>query len=935
MAEINRIDIIEEGAINAPLELAANLKTAMKEVEGFVAAFRKIGTEGGGEGISKIKKETEQLTEAEKQLVAVQTQIVKATAKNNDEYRAQEKELIKLKKELKEKLALGERDARQLNKTNASVTELTAALGKNRRAYDELANAEQRASQEGQDLLKVIQQQDKEVKELKEETGRFQDNVGNYPKFLGAAKDAFNTLTPGIAGTASMLFTATKAALAFIATPLGAVIALLALAISPIIGFLRDTGDGMDLVEKKTTGLKTGLNVLRDEFNSLGAKMVDSNTSLGSFTKTLLMGNPIVLAFVASVKTLRAVFPQIAKDFDDAVIAGERYAEMMDEVTTAQEFFKVESAEEENIIKRLILQSKNRTLSEEERIALIDQALAKEQSLGAKRIGLATSLAAVEVEAAKQRTKIQREEDETLIQFGKRLATQLDKTAVDQRDRLLNSLKALEEARGEGIAIEEKLQNQRDALLDKADERDKKSAEDRLRRQVRIEEALFQLEVIRTQRAIDSASTIEERVAKELEMEDLRVKHLLSNENLLKEERAVIMAESEKRATDIWTKGIKDRLALREKELRDQLIIVKASFDKEEDAIQQQAIDGLITRKEADKQIIELRKRTSVELINENIRTLEQVLQLENLSAEERKKVEAELAAFRLKLTDEVYSQLEDKGNENVEKTRKQLETIRGIYSEFANALNNLFGSLTERRLVEVDKEEEALDKKTERELLLAGDNERAKAEILSKADKQREELEKKRIQAQRRAAAFEKATAIIQAGILTAINVLKVFPNPVLMALAAAIGAIQIAAIIAKPIPQYAVGVDSAPGGPAWVGERGFEGLVAPNGRVSLTPNSATLMNLQPGTEVIPHNKTMRLLALGAQRDDTLGTTADAAIGRKLLAAMEDNTKAISKIKTSTNNNLIESNGVAYRLFKQKEEFVKRSRAVAMGTWW
>lgn len=935
MAEINRVDIIEESAINAPLELAANLKTAMKEVEGFVSAFRNIGKGGGEESIGKIKKETVELTEAEKQLAAIQTQIAKATAKNNEEYRAQEKELIKLKKELKEKLQLGERDARLINKTNASVLELVAALTKNRKAYDELATAEERASQEGQELLKVIQQQDAEVKELRQETGRFQDNVGNYPKFLGAAKDAFNTLTPALASTAATITTATKASIAFIATPLGAVLALLALALSPIVGFLKDTGDGMDLLEKKTTGLKTGLNVLRDEFNALGARMVDSNTSIGKFTELVITSNPVVLAFVGTVKALRVVFPQIAKDFDEAVIAGERYAEMMDEVTTAQEFFKVEAAEEENVIKRLTLQSKNRTLAEEERIKLIDEALEKEQKLGAKRIGLATSLAATEVEAARARTKIQREEDETLIEFGKRLAQQLDKTAVDQRDRLLESLKTLEEARGEGIAIEEKLQNQRDALLDKAEERDKKLADERLKRQQRIEEAIFQLEVIRAQRAIDAATTVEERVAKELELEDLRVKHLLSNENLLKEERAVIVAESDKRATDIYNKGIKDRLALREKELRDQLLVVKAGFDAEEDAIQQKAIDGLITRKEADKQIVELRKRTAVELINEQIKTLEKILLLDNLSAEERKKVETELAAFRLKLTDEVYAQLEDKGNENVEKTRKQLEAIKNLYSEFANGLNNLFGSLTERRLIEIDKEERALEEQTERELILAGDNERAKAEILAKADKQREELEKKRIQAQRRAAAFEKATAIVQAGILTAINILKVFPNPVLMALAAAIGAVQLAAIIAKPIPQYAVGVDSAPGGLAWVGEKGFEGLVSPGGKVSITPNSATLMNVEPGTRVIEHNETLRLLALGAQRNDTLGTSEDAGVGKQLLKVLEENTRAIKGMKGNSSTNLIESNGVAYRLFKQKETFVKRARAVAMGTWW
>jgi len=90
-----------------------------------------------------------------------------------------------------------------------------------------------------------------------------------------------------------------------------------------------------------------------------------------------------------------------------------------------------------------------------------------------------------------------------------------------------------------------------------------------------------------------------------------------------------------------------------------------------------------------------------------------------------------------------------------------------------------------------------------------------------------------------------QKKADLIQASINTALAVTRALSssapplNIVLAALSGALGATQVAAIAAKPIPAFAGGVDNFGGGLALVGERGAE-----------------LVNLPRGSSVIPNNQ-------------------------------------------------------------------------------
>lgn len=87
-----------------------------------------------------------------------------------------------------------------------------------------------------------------------------------------------------------------------------------------------------------------------------------------------------------------------------------------------------------------------------------------------------------------------------------------------------------------------------------------------------------------------------------------------------------------------------------------------------------------------------------------------------------------------------------------------------------------------------------------------------------------------------------------------TAIGISKALSelNPVLAAIIGAIGAVQIAKVLATPIPKYADGTSNHPGGPAIYGEAGAE-IVKEPGKNPYIVDQATLGLLPKGTKVTP----------------------------------------------------------------------------------
>ena len=259
------------------------------------------------------------------------------------------------------------------------------------------------------------------------------------------------------------------------------------------------------------------------------------------------------------------------------------------------------------------------------------------------------------------------------------------------------------------------------------------------------------------------------------------------------------------------------------------------------------------------------------------IKMIEEILQLENLSAEDRLKWEQELAKAKIDLA----GQIADANAESVdrqiadderlrEKRKTNLQNWLQVASDAIGNIGELVSTLFDGQIEKIEEEQEANTEAGEKEqeritelvnkkVITEEEGEARKRAAEALTAKKNEELERKKAALQHKQAVFQKATDVAQAGISTALaitNALTTSPFPLGLAMAAiagAMGAVQIATILATPIPTYAKGTDYHRGGPAIVGDGGRPEVVLFNGGAWLTPDRPTLVDMPAGAVVIP----------------------------------------------------------------------------------
>jgi hypothetical protein len=251
--------------------------------------------------------------------------------------------------------------------------------------------------------------------------------------------------------------------------------------------------------------------------------------------------------------------------------------------------------------------------------------------------------------------------------------------------------------------------------------------------------------------------------------------------------------------------------------------------------------------------------------------------ELELAKATTAKKIDLEKALAKAKQA------VSDTG---AEQTKKQLEDIQNaakkLRDEVFNLIEGIGNSVYEKQKNDVQDLIDALDVKKEKDIevanaSIASTQERADAIkiIEARAQAQKEQLERRQRQIDQERARFEKAMNIARIIYQTATGVSNALsgpppapPNPILAAIIAATGALQLAKVVATPIPRYAEGTKGKPhpGGAAWVGDGGkVEVVREPGGAVYLTPDRPTLLDRLPkGSEVFPSIKEAAPYLLG-----------------------------------------------------------------------
>lgn len=343
--------------------------------------------------MARVKHEQQQLQEQTKKGVPVTGEYLKRQAALKQEMQ----ELTRQQKNLTAAVQLS-------NKTNEDYSDsldgMRSKLKDMQAAYATLTKA-QRDSAEGKEFLRAIAEQDKAVKGLEQSIGDARRNVGDYEGAIKRAFPAIGVLSDGIdkaketfealgkGGASAMkslvtgLGNATKAALKFIATPIGAVLA----AVVAAIGLLT-----------------AGFNKLQDAF-------AKNDTAGTQWAKLMASFEPIIDGISRAFDRLAIGIGNVAEKIadwigsnNDAAKAAQNLVIAVDNLEQAERDYTVNSAERNKQIAELRAKAtQTEKYSAEERIAALNEAMnLEEQNLEDQKIIAAERLRILEETAEKE-----------------------------------------------------------------------------------------------------------------------------------------------------------------------------------------------------------------------------------------------------------------------------------------------------------------------------------------------------------------------------------------------------------------------------------------------------------------------------------------------------------------------------------------------------
>lgn len=301
-------------------------------------------------------------------------------------------------------------------------------------------------------------------------------------------------------------------------------------------------------------------------------------------------------------------------------------------------------------------------------------------------------------------------------------------------------------------------------------------------------------------------------------------------------------------------------------------------------------------KKEHAERVASIGEENAIAVARITIKTLEEELAKENLTAKDREELNKQLAKAKMTLEDAVLEHTEGVLNREVEAEEnameKQKEAREKMFEKWKEGLQkvgeaigdigDLAEALFDNQIAKVeeliDTEQERYDKEinhiewlAERGAMTTEEAEIRKRDAEEAHAKKQEALEKKKAAFEYKKAVAQKANQVAQIGISTALGIMQALamypPNIPLSVFVGAMGAIELATALAQPIKKYAEGTKGKPhpGGLAVVGDANRAELVMYGKRVWITPDSPTLVDLPRGAEVLPDANKVDLVQMGS----------------------------------------------------------------------
>jgi tape measure domain-containing protein len=358
--------------------------------------------------------------------------------------------------------------------------------------------------------------------------------------------------------------------------------------------------------------------------------------------------------------------------------------------------------------------------------------------------------------------------------------------------------------------------------------------------------------------------------------------------------------------------------------------------NKEQEQVTQFYAEGKITAEQYEAEKLRIKNKYDILTVQSELELQQQILDVMKAAGVPVQEQYNKIAQLRLEL-----DKLELENSQNVEKAKteaatkalkarqelqkQEIDMSKQLAKESISTIFSIFDAQYDAQKQSLQEQSDALDKESQKEIdainaSTASEQDKADkiASINARTQAQKDQLAARQKQVDEQKARFDRLKNISDIIAQTAVNVVKVFPNPVLIALAAAIGAAQLAQVLASPIPKYRTGAGvngraAHPGGLMQINDGGkLEVVKEPHKEPYIVPYMNAVLNAPSGTKVYPSeeqflnnqgafHKPMRVMAPDVQTlhmGEVLGKHYAAHTG-KLIEALEANRSQVNVVNT------------------------------------
>lgn len=775
--------------------------------------------------MAKTRKEIAELKSLQKQLDT-------STEEGRLQYEKYGASIREANKRLREQQKVYDNHIKTLFAQEDSLEALRAELSNLTLAYTKLSKAE-RESAEGQELKEKIKGISDELKETEGGIGQFNRNVGDYENAIKRALAESNGLIGGFmkmrdsakeTGVSFRTQAVTgvkafgKALLQLMKIPIVLVLSAIVAAVMSLFNAFKQTDDGATIITGTLKALNNILKVLRDRL----VGVLDMLKALLTFD------------FEGLKDSATRTFGGIGSAIRDAAQAGWEYEQQMDRIADKESGNLVRNARIRRQIEELKNVSKDRTKSDQERLAASQKAGELELQLLQRNKDIKEEYLNNEIKNLSGVSGIKEEQINKWIELDGIEQEQLkEKSAVyaDFYNKNEDAIQKIQEMKAENIDLDSQyytatrrlaseqsglilsIQNENAAKAKEIAQKRKELAE----KIAQAENELINLSLSSEAKALKEKADnedlhyeerfvyLEQYKAKQKELIDANANYEKSKAGLTKSEIAVIDEKAkqakiavEKEAQQMVEDTFKQHAEKMQKEYQRQANDRAVEIDKEYEDEYTKLIKlydkKKLTTEQFEKQVKDLKTKYQNKQFDESLAILEKQLETEGLTEEQlfdifraiqQKKLEMQQAAndAMLESTRERAEREKDIEERLLEK-RKELyeqlqETIRDItMGIYESKIQNL-ESESEKVQTETDKQIAEIEKREKSGVISKRQAEAEKQKIDSQARKKQEQLEAEKKKAARDQAIAERLFAVFSIGLSTGKAVMAALAPP------------------------------------------------------------------------------------------------------------------------------------------------------------